>query len=672
MIELFLDGLRAIPKDNASIKVTLENPYFTKSASYTYDIELPLDIDENRRIFGYIGRIDVSKEERCLTASLMADNNPVVIGLANITSVTETAVKIQILGGNAAYNQRNKLDKVFIDELDLGDWYDYTWPDGSWWDGEKWRYSPGRKLRGNTSLIFWRTLGSTAGQRDEAGMYTQINNICDGNYPWVAYPVINSTCDFVCNPIGYYEGEYQEGGTPRAFYIDVYDSREAYLRGEVTNFAVQPFVYVMAELIAKATGMTLKREDNALYTDPFLRRIFIVNANNCILCNKCLPHWSVNDWWTYVEDAFGVAALMDPVAGTMEIVKRSAFYNDGRSSPTVLAEVVDGFTAEIGDETNFDISVASVGFDGHDNCDIDILPEIVMNNAVFNDAFTSTEQLAAWFKTLPQSQVKNYKNVIFRVKDGRWFIISTKAKSPVTVLLEVNMLRPRCDNSESDDVDVSLKFVPASWKDYDIPVHPASKANIALSDWPKASIPFKILVKPDISNMEWYKDATDTFDIDSYLNNSDDTQEEHQSDTDLPDVVYIALANFDNRAEVDAHLEYYDGVKKDTRFRYPAAITRQQVVIGSSGAVLESGSADSLSLIPVPGQNNLANSTIADSVRVNSRIKHCFSFVSSSIPNPNTVFLIRNKRFVCEKIEINVSASGLDRLMTGYFYELES
>lgn len=40
MIELYLDGMRAIPNKDMSIKVTAENPYFSKSASYTYDVDL--------------------------------------------------------------------------------------------------------------------------------------------------------------------------------------------------------------------------------------------------------------------------------------------------------------------------------------------------------------------------------------------------------------------------------------------------------------------------------------------------------------------------------------------------------------------------------------------------------------------------------------------------------
>jgi hypothetical protein len=42
------------------------------------------------------------------------------------------------------------------------------------------------------------------------------------------------------------------------------------------------------------------------------------------------------------------------------------------------------------------------------------------------------------------------------------------------------------------------------------------------------------------------------------------------------------------------------------------------------------------------------------------------------MPDPTDVFIIRNKRYGCEKIEANITADGFDRLMTGYFYEMTS
>lgn len=54
----------------------------------------------------------------------------------------------------------------------------------------------------------------------------------------------------------------------------------------------------------------------------------------------------------------------------------------------------------------------------------------------------------------------------------------------------------------------------------------------------------------------------------------------------------------------------------------------------------------------------------------NVKAKHTFKFVADRMPDPAAVFQIRGKLYGCEKIEATVTEEGVDRLMTGYFYEL--
>ena len=58
--------------------------------------------------------------------------------------------------------------------------------------------------------------------------------------------------------------------------------------------------------------------------------------------------------------------------------------------------------------------------------------------------------------------------------------------------------------------------------------------------------------------------------------------------------------------------------------------------------------------------------------RCSHQVKHIFRFLSDSIPEPTDVFLIHGKRFACEKIEASIRDGNLDKLMTGYFYEITS
>lgn len=45
-------------------------------------------------------------------------------------------------------------------------------------------------------------------------------------------------------------------------------------------------------------------------------------------------------------------------------------------------------------------------------------------------------------------------------------------------------------------------------------------------------------------------------------------------------------------------------------------------------------------------------------------------FKSDVIPDPSKIYIIRNKKFVCEKIEMEVKDDAIEPVYTGYFYML--
>lgn len=130
-------------------------------------------------------------------------------------------------------------------------------------------------------------------------------------------------------------------------------------------FAVQPMMWKLAEIIAKRTGFSLAKEDNALYTDSFFKMIFCVNCSTSALCNKCLPHWTVNEWWEQVENTFGLVLHIDYVNMKMKLLRRCDFY--AQTSKVEITNIVDQFEASLDDDSQTDISISSVGFADYDN-----------------------------------------------------------------------------------------------------------------------------------------------------------------------------------------------------------------------------------------------------------------------------------------------------------------
>lgn len=668
MIQLYLDGKLAIPKENQTIKFTTENSFFTKSASYTYDVELPLALTENRRIFGFIQRMDQSKEPRVLTAVLIVDNVTVLSGTAHITSVTETAVKVQLLGEAASYNYGNKMDDTYIDSLDLGDWFMTTWPDGSHWEGRGnigWLYyAPDTHFKGTSTMVFSRAQYTDDGKWSNATLFSRIYN---GTYPWVAFPVINSTADFKCNVYAYRFTDSTRK-TITAFwrgYVGERSHRRPTDNPVVTSDAIQPFVWIMAEKIAAATGFTLNRNDNALYTNPFFKRIFIVNANNMIECNKCLPHWSVNEWWSQLENTFGLVLSVDYAGKKMVLKQRNDHYRQ-RATTVCLKNVVDEYTSDVDDETHVDISVNNVGFADFDADPADLLDEYIMTNCDVNTDFNSIVDLLSWGKS--QSNLTEYKGTLFKCKDGRQFIY-TEAEG----FVEVNQFRPRLTD-EKEDVEVELKFVPARFVDaecefFDYIRNGSGASGTQGKDVPIGSFTVQMLQVPDISEMDWYKkNAYSEIDIESLIN---EEEEETSATEDKTDVIYLAILPTSPGENITSSTELTTGGTFSGTIWHPRPRLRARVKASLSDTTPTTEDPQySLSLIPIEGLSNLAANTINGSIVIGTKVRQCIKFIADSIPDPASIFLIHNRRFVCEKIEADITTDGLKKLLTGYFYEI--
>lgn len=668
MIQLYLDGKPAIPKENQTIKFTTENSFFTKSASYTYDVELPLSLAENRRIFGFIHRMDQFKEPRVLSAVLIVDNVTLLSGTAHITSVTETAIKVQLLGEAASYNYGNKMDDTYIDKLDLGDWFMTTWPDGSHWEGRGnvgWLYyAADTHFKGTSTMVFSRAQYTDDGKSSADTLFSRIYN---GTYPWVAFPVINSTVDFKCNGYAYRFTDSSRKALT-AFWRGYVGERTGERPTDdpvIVSGAVQPFVWIMAEKIAAATGFSLNRADNALYTNPFFKRIFIVNANNMIECNKSLPHWSVNEWWSQLESVFGLVLSVDYAGKKMVLKQRSDHYRQPAST-VYLKNVVDEYTSDFDDETQVDISVNNVGFADFDADPADLLDEYIMTNCDVNTDFNSIVDLLTWGKSL--SDLTEYKGTLFKCKDGRQFIY-TEAEG----FIEVNQFRPRLTD-ETKDIEVELKFVPARFVEAECEFFDYVKVGHGSSGDPYKDVPIgsfavQMLQVPDISDMEWYKNNSDSgIDIEKLINE----EEEETTDTeDKPDVIYLAILPASPGENITSSTELTTGGTFSGNIWHPRPQLRARIKASLSDTVPTTESPQySLSLIPIEGLSNLAANTINESIVVGAKVRHCIKFIADSIPDPGSIFLIHNRRFVCEKIEADIAADGLKKLLTGYFYEI--
>ena len=382
MIELFLDNKPAVLRDNISIKLTRENVYFTKNGSYTYDVELPLQVKENRDIFGSINRKDVTTQYQEFHAVLRVDNKVLLDGKAVINQVTDTSVKIQLLGGNSEMNFYAKGEELYIDELDLGDWQNemgrWLLPTEKgtamfrayidWLDVTQIVYQNAPENSNSTiaqnAYDWWRKRWWSFNYVPGETGYDDIEN------RGVAFPVINSNSEWnsycksglLCNEVVMrkhgksYFPEYRltwpNQSTPGGDFPQVCPS-------------FQPMLCRTLRKIMTAVGYSMDDDIDSLrilyQSNEIFPRIFIACANNRREIAKALPHWTVNEFLTQIERFMGICIEVDEITKTSRIIARSSFYDT--ATPSVIAEVVDEHTIEVNKDNKTDISNGNVGFD---------------------------------------------------------------------------------------------------------------------------------------------------------------------------------------------------------------------------------------------------------------------------------------------------------------------
>lgn len=99
--------------------------------------------------------------------------------------------------------------------------------------------------------------------------------------------------------------------------------------------------------------------------------------------------------------------------------------------------------------------------------------------------------------------------------------------------------------------------------------------------------------------------------------------------------------------------------KDNTYTRYPICLTDSRMYPKLTGV----GEDVSLSLERMPYNNNV-------NVEIDTHNLYCVKFVTDDIPDPSKIYIFHNRRFVCQKIEMDVSNDGIGKLKTGYFYEM--
>lgn len=626
MIHCTVNGKSAVPSSTDKIKVTYANQYIEDSGSYTYDITFPMSIHANQVVFANVHRFDVHKPTNAFDdCKLFADNRLFISGKGTVTSVSDSAVKLQIVGGKSRIKYNSKFEQHYIDDIDY----------------------PDVKITSGIDAMRYGQMGVTSVDcRTKPSMVlVDLTNGVNVGQPGVAlfYPIYDETHDCMSN--------YLAAATFDKIKLNGYT-----LPGGIVPFmrmlAVQPNLLYVLKYILNSEGYTVIRND---YDCAPWRRLYIASARRSCLIKHSLPHWSV---YTFIEEfrkLFNASFVFDDVAMTVSIIAT----NELADNEAVSYDCLDEYSAEYDEDGLSNLATSNVEYDFDDSTVRD-WREFIPLSVLKQYPVLTYDNTDAMTDAASAMTVKERRSTIFKV--GYTYYIwamlpkngNPESKDETEQRTLCGLFNPIMRDKESDNV-VDLKMIPVAMSQRKR-IH--SKMLLPFTD----RIPNKIVCMPCISNDKDTSLDNMTVDDDGeyYVSVQDAMQgaDISSNEEDVDEKIRLMFSG-DWVRDLENGKVVRGGTFGNTYTRYPICLTDSRMYPKLTGV----GEDVSLSLERMPYNNNV-------NVEIDTHNLYCVKFVTDDIPDPSKIYIFHNRRFVCQKIEMDVSNDGIGKVKTGYFYEM--
>ena len=642
MLKCYINGKVAVPSITSNIKVTYENPFVKDSGSYTYDIEFPLSIASNRDLFGSLDRLEVGKQVSDFEDCQLYEMNILIIaGKGTVNSITETSVKMQIVGGTSKVKYNARFTSHYIDEIPYPDFSVKT-------EAVKCR------LLGKNWLLggFYDIDLSTSNMVGQKGVYT----LC---------PIYDETNDTFSN--GILVGIWADMGRD-------------YPDAKMYNLAIQPNLFYVLKTALEYEGFKIVRNDYD--KDPW-NRLYVANAIRTMKMGMALPHWSVYTFIEEIRKMFNATFIFDEVQKTCSIVAMGEL----QGLQTVTYEALDEFVTESNEDGIETVATSNVEFSMADSAAhnyLEVLPYKALKEFAVVDC-QNREECIAKGNSMTEKQ---RRTTIFRYPQGYIVFIvdyeTEDSENMVEMAKEVGMFSPIIRNENSEE-SVGLKIVPVAmttmkrWKEGD-------NEYLLDMDWQgdiQVMVPSVQSSKEEsmdslVKKNRWYYfagitdgDVSDSDDEDIYITVQDALEDasvleskNEEEDSRLQIFFQSSLTyNYKNKCVEWAMDMPSANVQTNTAYRYPIAFTDYRMF-----PKFTEWETATLTLQNLPHLETLGK--YASAIKVDQHHQTMIKFISDDIPDPTKIFLFRGKRYLCAKIELTTNNKGIDAVKTGYFYEL--
>ena len=622
MITCIINGHKAYPISTSSIKVTYANQYVTDDGEYTYDITFPMNILENRVIFKNVSRLEVKKNvAKYDDCKLFCNSQLIMSGVGTILSANEKEIKLQIVGGKSRIKFNDRMTKHYIDEIPFGtaDKPGYT-VDKGWSQG----FKDLQKINDIYRLD------------EDKSKFLGVEG------KWCFVPVRDETNDMIANFVG----------------VDRTKQFIGYNAPYIMNLAVQPNLMYIFRKVVEYEGYTLKRND--FDCKPW-NLLYIASAYKTRELCKALPHWSS---YTFIEEfrkLFNATIVFDDILKTCSVINASEL----TTADSIEVDPMDEYTTDYDEDGSFSTSsTANLEYNLGNSANRDNY-EVITKKVFDNFEIVHSKELMGANKqfastTLSWSEKQKRQTIIENF--GSYYVYMVD-ENDNNSWKPVGIWSPLIRDSSSDDF-VDLNISPAAQVVENINF----KSGLMEDKYYERRCLLSIPNDKESDSKEYdvdddgysYTSVQDALDDESALDNSEDEQE-------CMNIFFILPGRVQSTDGSTTKLSWV-GEKS----RWPQFLTDYRINEGFRlGIAHFEDSYFSLSLCMKSEFGTTSLGTLhANGLKIDN--KNCMEvkFRSDDIPDPSKIYIIRNKRFVCEKIEMEVKDDAIEPVYTGYFYML--
>lgn len=679
MTELFLNNTKILIASNDSIKLTRENPYITSSGDYTLEVSAPLSFLENRKFFGAWNRLEKKKFTATYNARLYVNNICVLNGSAKITSSTQDVVKVQLFGDRSEFNA--VFGDLYLDELALP-WVNTT--------------GYGRSSAASGTYTGGSSAGSHFGSRTYGGSSTTSGNSTSNGSSLSGGSTSGSSSSGSSESDGKAEEiPLSDEGLEKFVFVPIHDETNDNVVNNITSCrrlsgaeqacavktCPQYNLLYMVKCVFHSLGYTI---DISAYDKEPYNRLFIANIDS-IYMRGSLPHWTLKEFVEQLQYFFGCVFMFSSSSLLVKMLPAASVM----SAASVCVEAEEEFSVEVSDDesvkgintSDLHYSLSDSKYHDSDYIDNDKLAELPAKE------YESFDALLKDYESMSGSSYNSANSsTLFRCPEGdycRWIYQGLKdTDTKIDGLIHVNQFGDLTRSDKSDDTDniIDIKIVPVAIAD-DISVKllvenksaRTTRGNKYGIDTPYAIMPSTdendvcYQIMPSLEGREITYSG-------SFGSRRDG--EEAKETTYIQDLIEGDADTGSYEKPDRMELFFYDGsMQKPTRYEYSGQVVNINVPAAFTAYDYKNLKGISHEKWSMTLNRDVARvKTIGQlhkKYSIDQSKKYTVKILSDSIPDPSSIFIIRNRKFYCEKIEITLKDGRMDRLMTGCFYEID-